>query len=104
MPWKSQGGGGSGGPWGGGSGGGGGGPWGGGPVGGGGPGGPRPPDFEDFIRKGQDRFRRMMPGGPLSNSQLSNLRIYAGTDHPHEAQQPEVVDVAALNAKNKFRG
>jgi len=65
MPWKSQGGG-SGGPWGGGGGsggggGGGGGPWGGG--GGGGPGGPRPPDFEDFIRKGQDRFRRMMPGG-----------------------------------------
>jgi membrane protease subunit HflK len=59
MPWKSQGGGG-GGPWGGGSGGGGGG---GGPWGGGGPGGPRPPDFEDFIRKGQDRFKRMMPGG-----------------------------------------
>ncbi len=67
MPWKSQGGGGSGGPWGGGSGGGGsggGGPGGGGPWGGGGgPGGPRPPDFEDFIRKGQDRFRRLMPGG-----------------------------------------
>jgi membrane protease subunit HflK len=58
MPWKSQGGGGSGGPWGGG-GSGGGGPWG----GGGGPGGPRPPDFEDFIRKGQDRIRRLMPGG-----------------------------------------
>ena len=63
MPWKSQGGGGSGGPWGGGGSGGGGsgggGPWG----GGGGPGGPRPPDFEDFIRKGQDRIRRLMPGG-----------------------------------------
>jgi membrane protease subunit HflK len=61
MPWKSQGGGGSGGggPWGGGGGGGGGG----GPWGGGGPGGPRPPDFEDFIRKGQDRFRRLLPGG-----------------------------------------
>ncbi len=58
MPWKSQGDGGSGGPWGGG-GSGGGGPWG----GGGGPGGPRPPDFEELIRKGQDRFRRLMPGG-----------------------------------------
>ncbi len=59
MPWKSQGGGGpgGGGPWGGGPGGGG--PWG----GGGGPGGQRPPDFEDFIRKGQERFRRMLPGG-----------------------------------------
>ncbi len=48
--------------------------------------------------------RRMMPGGPLSNSQLSNLRIYAGSEHPHEAQQPETVDVGALNAKNKLRG
>ena len=74
MPWQSQGGGGSsGGPWGsGGSGGSGGGgnngPWGRGPGGGGGGGGggfggPRPPDFEDFIRKGQDRFKRFMPGG-----------------------------------------
>ena len=77
MPWKSQGGegggSGGGGPWGGGSGGGGGGgPWGGSSGGGGGGGGPwgggsgggggRPPDFEDFIRKGQDRFRRLMPG------------------------------------------
>ena len=78
MPWQSQGGGGSsggsgGGPWGsggsGGSGGGSGGdggPWGRGPGGGGGGGGfggPRPPDFEDFIRKGQDRFKRLLPGG-----------------------------------------
>ena len=57
MPWEKKGGG----PWGGGGGGGsgGGGPWGGGPP----SGGPRPPDFEDFIRKGQDRFKSMMPGG-----------------------------------------
>ena len=65
MPWQSQGGG----PWGGGSGGSGGNgggqsPWGrGGGKGGGGFGGPRPPDFEDFIRKGQDRFKRYLPGG-----------------------------------------
>ena len=58
MPWENKGGGG--GPWGGGGSGGGGGPsWGGGSGGG----GPRPPDFEDLIRKGQDRVRRMMPGG-----------------------------------------
>ena len=43
---------------------------------------------------------RMMPGGPLSNQQLKNLRVYAGAEHPHEAQQPESVDVAALNRKN----
>jgi membrane protease subunit HflK len=64
MPWQNQGGGG---PWGGG--GGGGGPWGSGGSGGpktpwgGGPGGIRPPDLEDILRKGQDRMRRLFPGG-----------------------------------------
>ena len=43
---------------------------------------------------------RMMPGGPLSRKQMSNLRIYAGAEHPHEAQQPTVLDVASLNKKN----
>ena len=49
-------------------------------------------------------IRRMMPGGPLSRAQLSNLRVYAGAEHPHEAQKPEVVDFAAMNAKNTLRG
>ncbi len=44
--------------------------------------------------------RRMMPDGPLARRQLKNLRIYAGPDHPHAAQQPEALDVAGLNAKN----
>jgi modulator of FtsH protease HflK len=62
MIWKSQGGG----PWG--SGPRGGGPWGGGPRNnGGGPGprgrGPYPPDFEEWLRRGQDRVRRILPGG-----------------------------------------
>ena len=43
---------------------------------------------------------RMMPGGPLSRKQLTHLRIYAGAEHPHEAQQPQVLDVAAMNPKN----
>jgi len=43
---------------------------------------------------------RMMPGGPLSRKQLTNLRVYAGAEHPHEAQQPEVVDLASMNRKN----
>ena len=60
MPWQSQGGGG--GPWG--SGGGGQNPWGRGSGGGGG--GIQPPDLEDLSRKGQDRFKRMMPGGTAS--------------------------------------
>ena len=49
----------------------------------------------------QKAVQRMMPGGPLSRKQLSNLRVYAGTDHPHEAQQPVALDVAAMNSKNK---
>jgi large subunit ribosomal protein L13 len=44
---------------------------------------------------------RMLPRGPLGRQQFSNLRVYAGTEHPHEAQQPKVLDVAALNSKNK---
>lgn len=44
--------------------------------------------------------KRMLPGGPLSRQQLSNLHIYAGAEHPHEAQKPEAVDVAAMNSKN----
>lgn len=44
---------------------------------------------------------RMLPRGPLGRKVLSNLRVYAGTAHPHEAQNPEVLDVASLNPKNK---
>ena len=43
---------------------------------------------------------RMLPRGPLGRRQLGNLRVYKGPDHPHTAQQPEVLDVAALNRKN----
>ena len=46
-------------------------------------------------------IKRMLPGGPLSRQQLKNLKIYAGSDHPHEAQKPEALDVAAMNPKNK---
>jgi large subunit ribosomal protein L13 len=44
---------------------------------------------------------RMIPRGPLGRVQLGNLRVYAGAEHPHEAQQPEVVDIGVLNRKNK---
>ncbi|MEC9455019.1 MAG: 50S ribosomal protein L13 [Pseudomonadota bacterium] len=46
-------------------------------------------------------IQRMIPKGPLGRKQLSNLKVYAGSDHPHEAQQPEILDVAAMNPKNK---
>ncbi|ATI42184.1 50S ribosomal protein L13 [Pacificitalea manganoxidans] len=44
--------------------------------------------------------QRMLPGNRLSRQLMTNLRIYAGTEHPHEAQSPEVLDVKSLNAKN----
>ena len=43
---------------------------------------------------------RMITRGPLARQQMSNLRVYAGTAHPHEAQQPEALDIAGMNAKN----
>lgn len=44
---------------------------------------------------------RMLPRGPLGRRQLGNLRVYSGAQHPHEAQKPEAIDVAAMNRKNK---
>jgi len=44
---------------------------------------------------------RMIPRGPLGRQQMRNLRIFAGSEHPHAAQNPEVLDVAALSRKNK---
>ena len=44
---------------------------------------------------------RMLDEGPLAKRQLSNLRVYAGAEHPHEAQQPVRLDVGAMNRKNK---
>ena len=43
---------------------------------------------------------RMLPRGPLGRRQLANLRVYPGTEHPHAAQQPQTVNVAAMNPKN----
>ncbi len=44
--------------------------------------------------------KRMLPRTPLGRQQFSNLRVYAGISHPHEAQQPHKLDVAAMNEKN----
>lgn len=43
---------------------------------------------------------RMLPGGVLSRQQLTNLRVYPGSEHPHEAQNPDVLDIKAMNSKN----
>ena len=44
---------------------------------------------------------RMIPRGPLGRQIMRNLRVYAGSEHPHEAQQPAVVDIGAQNPKNQ---
>ena len=44
---------------------------------------------------------KMVPKGPLGRKVLRKLHVYVGDTHPHEAQKPEVYDVAKLNEKNK---
>lgn len=44
---------------------------------------------------------RMITRNPMGRAQLRKLHVYAGAKHPHEAQNPEILDVAAMNPKNK---
>jgi len=44
--------------------------------------------------------KRMLPGGPLAKKQLSKLKVYKGTVHPHESQNPKIIDFAKMNKKN----
>ena len=44
--------------------------------------------------------KRMLPGGPLAKKQLTKLKMYKGTAHPHESQNPTTVDFEKLNSKN----
>ncbi|MBW8308931.1 MAG: 50S ribosomal protein L13 [Candidatus Paracaedibacteraceae bacterium] len=48
----------------------------------------------------QKAVERMVPRGPLGRQIMSNLRVYAGSEHPHAAQNPEVLDIASMNRKN----
>ena len=47
--------------------------------------------------------KRMLPGGALAKKQLGKLKIYAGSNHPHEAQNPEKIELSKLNSKNVIR-
>ena len=44
--------------------------------------------------------KRMLPSGALAKKQLSKLKIYSGSDHPHSAQNPVLIDLSKLNRKN----
>ena len=71
------------------------------------PGGIRSQTVEQIFAGGnpervvEKAVQRMVPKGPMGRQQLSKLRVYAGADHPHEAQSPEPLDIAAMNPKNK---
>ena len=47
--------------------------------------------------------KRMLPGGPLAKKQLTKLKIYKGSDHPHSAQNPKIIELSKLNNKNIIR-
>jgi large subunit ribosomal protein L13 len=46
----------------------------------------------------------MLPGASLKRQQMTNLRIYSGAAHPHEAQNPVKLDIKSMNPKNALRG
>ncbi len=47
--------------------------------------------------------KRMLPGGPLAKKQLTKLKIYKGSEHPHSVQNPKVIELSKLNSKNIAR-
>ncbi len=51
----------------------------------------------------QKAVERMLPKGPMGRKQFTKLKVYAGPDHPHEAQNPEMLDIASMNPKNARR-
>jgi len=53
---------------------------------------------ERLIEKAVER---MLARNRLSRQALGKLKVFAGPEHPHAAQQPEVLDLAARNPKNK---
>ncbi len=56
---------------------------------------------EHPTRVVQKAIERMLPKGPMGRAQFKKLKVYAGAEHPHEAQQPKILDFAAMNPKNK---
>ena len=62
------------------------------------PGGIKSINFEDLIEKAPERIlqsavKGMMPKNKLSNAMLGKLKVYAGSEHPHAAQQPIPLDI-----------
>ena len=60
-----------------------------------------------FVKKPGEALKlavkRMLPGGPLAKKQLTKLKIYTGSEHPHSTQNPITIDITKLNNKNIVR-
>jgi len=72
------------------------------------PGGLKTRTVKDVMSKFPERVieaavKNMVPKGPLGRAVVNKLFIYSGTEHPHAAQKPEKLDVAAMNPKNSKR-
>lgn len=62
------------------------------------PGGIKSISFDDQIKKAPQRtiesaVKGMLPKGPLGRAMLKKLKVYAGSDHPHTAQQPQTLNI-----------
>ena len=62
------------------------------------PGGLKETKYRDLLANKSEfvlkkAVRGMLPKGPLGNKMFKKLKVYAGAEHPHAAQQPEVIDM-----------
>ena len=62
------------------------------------PGGLKETKYRDLMAKKSEfalkkAVRGMLPKGPLGNKMMKKLKVYAGAEHPHAAQQPEVFEM-----------
>ncbi|MGL5690926.1 MAG: uL13 family ribosomal protein, partial [Bacteroidales bacterium] len=65
------------------------------------PGGQRENTPATLLKKGPDRlFRKvvkgMLPKNRLGDQLIGNMHVYAGSEHPHQAQQPKTIDINSL--------
>ena len=63
--------------------------------------------FDSFGRKPPEEIlklavKRMLPRGPLAKKQLSKLKIYNGSVHPHESQNPKIIEFTKISPKNRI--
>ena len=72
------------------------------------PGGIKETTPEKLNKKNPDKIlklavKRMLPGGPLAKKQLSKLKMYIGSNHPHTSQNPLELKIETLNKKNVLK-